>query len=94
MLVQDSYPEKLLQEWDSGKNNHDSENERPGGCTGSANTLHLTQFFKLKCFTQSTHLFPRFSMHSLVFLYVRFSILFIALRITYNDKGYNIFTGG
>lgn len=33
MLVQDSYPEKFLQEWDNWKNNHNCENERPGRTT-------------------------------------------------------------
>ena len=33
MLVQDSYPEKLLHEWDKWKNNHNCENQRPGRAT-------------------------------------------------------------
>ena len=66
MLAQDSYPETLLQEWDSWKNNHDCENERPGECTQSTNNLRLTQFFQLN------------RMYSLVFIYVRYTMLFIA----------------
>ena len=30
MLVQDSYPQIFLYEWDQWKNNHKCENDRPG----------------------------------------------------------------
>ena len=83
MLVQDSYPERLLQEWDSWKNNHDSENERPSGCTPSANNLHLSQFFKLKYFTSRSIALQAFPMYSLVFLYMRYTILFIVRRVNH-----------
>ena len=39
MLVQDSYPEKLLQEWDKWESNHNCENERPGRTT--RNDFHV-----------------------------------------------------
>ena len=44
MLVQDSYPEKLLQEWDRWRTKHNCENERPGGCANVQIVNYRTAF--------------------------------------------------
>ncbi|XP_028403274.1 serine/threonine-protein kinase haspin-like [Dendronephthya gigantea] len=57
MLVQDCYPKKLLQEWDSWKNGHICENERP-------DMYHSDQYFVVFEFIDGGEDLERFEFKS------------------------------